>query len=127
MNDGALISREFAESGGEFGAEGGFVGVVGRGEGGELFRAELLVVFGARAAAAHQVNRGIVGEAQEKGAFVAGVGEQIGLAGEFDENFLEDVARVGFVAGEIQKEREQRWRVFVVEPFEFGRHRNAFC
>ena len=49
-------------------------------------------------------------EADEKGAFFADAGKQLGFAGEFDENFLEQVARVRLVAREIEQESKQRRR-----------------
>ena len=55
----------------------------------------------------------------EKRAFVADAGQQFRVAGEFDENFLEQVARVGLVAGQIQEKGKKRLGVLVVEPFEF--------
>ena len=60
---------------------------------------------------------GVVREAEEKGAFIPGTGEQIRLARKFDEEFLDYVTRVVFVAGEIKQEGEQRLGVFIVELF----------
>ena len=51
-------------------------------------------------------------EPDEKGAFVADTGEQFWLARELDEDFLEQIARVRLVAGEIQEKGMERLRVF---------------
>ena len=64
-------------------------------------------------------------EPDEKGAFLADAGEQFRFAREFDENFLEQIARVGLVAREIEQKGVKRLRVFVVEPFDV-RFRRAF-
>ena len=56
----------------------------------------------------------------EKGALVADVFEQVRFAGDFDENFLKQVARVVFIAGEIEEEGEKRWRVRVIKLLDLG-------
>jgi len=57
-----------------------------------------------------------VREPDEKRALLADAGQQLRFAGELDEKFLEQVARVRLVAREIQEKGEQRLRVCVVEP-----------
>ena len=64
-------------------------------------------------------------EPDEKGAFLADAGEQFRFARELDENFLEQIARVGLVAREIQQKGKKRLGVLVVKPFDVG-FRRAF-
>src|SRR5665213_3016491 len=58
---------------------------------------------------------------REERAFLirlAHASEQLRFAGEFDENFLKQIARVGLGAREIQKKSIKRLRVLIVEPFD---------
>jgi hypothetical protein len=66
-----------------------------------------------------------VGEPNQKGAFFTHSAEQIRLAGYFEENLLQQIARILFVTGEVQEKREQGLGVFVVPPLklEITRHR----
>ena len=75
VDHGALVGGEFAERGGEFGAKGGFVRIICRGKDRELFCAGCSWCLARSTAAAHQINGGVVREAEEKGALVAGIGE----------------------------------------------------
>ena len=119
MHHGALVGRQFGQRLRQRGAKGLFVRVAGRRKRRNDFGGEMFAGFVARAAPADQINRRVVRQPDEKRAFVADAGQQIRVAGEFDENVLEQVARVGFVAGEIQEKGIKRLGVLVVEPFEF--------
>jgi len=55
------------------------------------------------------------GRAQQKRPTVPHTAKQRRLP-EFDEYLLENVARVVFLAGEIEQEHEQGLRVFVIKP-----------
>jgi hypothetical protein len=123
MNHRTLVGREFAERSRKFSPKGGFVGIGSSGKRGNDFFPKLLVVPGARAATAHQVNGRIVRQPNQEGALIASGPQQLGLARKFDKHVLQHVAGVILVAGEIQQECEQRLRVFVVQPFDSSRHR----
>jgi hypothetical protein len=69
----------------------------------------------ARAAAADEVYGEIVGQADEKGPFLAHAVQQTFIAGEFDEQFLEQIAGIGLVAGEIEQKGKQRLSMFMVK------------
>jgi hypothetical protein len=75
------------------------------------------MMFAANAASPHQVNRRIVRQPEKKASFIASATEQFGLPGELDKNFLKQIARVEFVAHEVQKKSEQRLGVVIVKPF----------
>src|SRR4051794_23914260 len=98
MDDGALIGREVGEGLGQSAAKFLFIRVGGGGENGLGIGGQLFILFLARAAASDEVDGQIMGEAEEIGAGFADVGQGIRIAGEFDEEFLEEVAGVGFVA-----------------------------
>ena len=87
----------------------------------------MIVVFLPRAAPPHEVDGGIVREANQKGAFIARATQQVGFAREPGENLLEKIACVRFVAGEVKQEREQRLGVFIIDSFKVGRCRHCFC
>jgi len=77
------------------------------------------VVFAlARGTAADEVKSEIMGSGEQEGACVAGAVEQVGPAGDLSEDLLQQVARVGLVARQVQQEREQRLRMPVVELFQ---------
>ena len=120
MHHGALFGGQFGQGIRQLVTIGGGIRVVGWREYLRHLLAQLVVIFFAGAAPPHQVNRRVMCQAEEKRAWVAGGAEQVRLPGEPGENFLEHVARVGLVTGEIQEEREQRRGVFVVEPLQFG-------
>jgi hypothetical protein len=101
------------------GAKSLFVRIAGRREGRNDFGGELFAGLVARAAPADQINRRVVRQPDEKRAFVAHASQQFRVAGEFDENVLEQVARVGLVAGQVQEKGIKRLGVLVVEPFDF--------
>src|SRR5262249_44913325 len=122
VQDGALVGREFSHGVGKGGAEGGFIGVSGGSENGQGFGGEVFGGLVTGGAAADEVDSGIMGEADEEMAFVAGVFQEVGLAGELDEDLLEEVAGIVFVAGEIEQEGKQRLGVLVVQPFDVGGH-----
>jgi hypothetical protein len=61
-----------------------------------------------------------VRQPDEKRPFVPHAGQQFRVAGDFDKKLLEQVAGVGFMAGQIQEKGIKRLGVPVVEPFEFG-------
>ena len=118
MHHRALVCRQFRQRFGQRGAEGLFVRIAGRGERRNAFGGELVAGFVTRAAPPDQINRRVVRQPDEKRALVAHTGQQVRVAGEFDENVLEQVAGVGFVAGQVQEKSVKRLGVLVVEPFE---------
>ncbi|MFM2082033.1 MAG: hypothetical protein RL380_724, partial [Verrucomicrobiota bacterium] len=122
LHDGALVGGKFGERGGEGGAEIFFVGIFRGREKFQSFGGELFVVFGARAASAHEVNSGVVGETEEEGAFIAGSGEEVGLTSEFGENFLQHFAGIVLVAREVEEEREQCRSLLVIQAGDFLAH-----
>jgi hypothetical protein len=128
VDDGALFGWQFRQRGGEFSTEGLGVGIIYRRERRKRFRigAELLVLLVAGAAAAHEVNGRVVGQSNEERPFIPRSTQQLRLARQFDEHLLQHVARVLLVAGEIQKEGEQRLGVFVIPPLEFGSGGHCF-
>ena len=102
MHDGALLLRQFNKRAGQLIAEKFFIGIARWRERRNDFGGEIFLRPVARAAPAHQINRRVVRQPDEKGAFLADTGKQFRFARELDENFLKQVARVGLVAGEIQ-------------------------
>jgi len=40
------------------------------------------------------------------------------LLGDFDEEFLQQIPRVRFIAGEVKQEREKSLRMLIIEPCE---------
>ncbi len=120
MNDGALLFGQSGERIGQFSAEDVFVGVARPCEGGRYFNGKIFLRSFSRAAPAHQINRCITREPDEKRAFITDPIQQLRLASEFDENFLKQVARVSVIAREVQEKGIKRLRVPVVEPFDFG-------
>lgn len=83
-------------------------------------------MFFASAAAAQQIDGGIVGQAQQKRPAVPHTAKQSRLPGKFDEYLLQNVARVVLVAGEIEQEYEQCLCVFVIKPLYINDGRHAF-
>lgn len=96
------------------------VGIGGGGEDfsrldGERFRSAF-----AHAAAAHEVDRKIVRQPEEKGPFVADAVKRCGPGCQPSKQILQDVARVCHVPGQVEHERKHRPAVGVVDPFQFG-------
>jgi hypothetical protein len=58
-------------------------------------------------------------EPDQKRAFLAHTSKQFRFAREFDENFLQHVTRIAFIAREIQKKGKKRLGVLVVKPLDF--------
>jgi hypothetical protein len=56
-----------------------------------------------------------VRQPEQKAAFVADVVQRFGLSGELDEQFLEQVARVRLVSGQVEEKGEQSLGVVVVQ------------
>ena len=56
----------------------------------------------------------------EKRPFIPHASQQFRITGNFDENVLKQVARVGLVTDEIQEKSVKRLGVLVVEPAEVG-------
>jgi hypothetical protein len=102
VDHGALFGGQFTQRPGERMAEGLFIRIGGWGKGGKRLHAERFMALLPRGAAAHQVNGGIVGEAEEITALGADFAEQPRLPGELDEQILQQVARVGVAAGEVR-------------------------
>jgi hypothetical protein len=92
---------------------------------GYRFGAEELVIFLARTPPAHQVNCGMVSQADEECPLIPRLPEQFRLAGQPNENLLKQIARIVLVAGEIQEEREQPIGVFVVDSLKFQPSRHS--
>lgn len=67
-----------------------------------------------------------MGQAQEETARVFDAVQQAGIAGHFDEDFLEDVAGVGLVAQEIEGEGEERLRMLIVKTLKVRRGGHFF-
>src|SRR5262245_38227118 len=65
--------------------------------------------------APEEVDGRVVGQPEEEGAHLADAVEQAGLAGQLDEKVLEQVARVGFVAGEVQEIAKDGLSVLVID------------
>ena len=114
MNDGALVGGEFAEGAGKGDAEILFIGIGSGGEGRDDFGGELVAGLVAGAAAAHGIDGEVVGEADEKGAFIAGAAQAVGLAGQLNKNFLEGITGIGLVTRQVEEEGEQSSGVVVV-------------
>ncbi len=119
MHHGALCGWKFRQGFGQLVAKGGFVRITGGREDFLRLRAQFPVIFFAGAAPAHQVNRRVVRETDEKLAFAARRPQKFRLPRQLRENFLEHIPSVRLVPGEMQEEREQRPGVFVVEPLQF--------
>ena len=118
MEHNALVGGQLAQGLRQRFAKCLFVGIGGRGEQRGGVRGKLVVVFLSCGAAAEGVNGEIMGEADEKSTFLEHAIEQAGLPGELDEKFLQQIAGIGFVAGEIEQEREQGLGMGIVKAFE---------
>ena len=75
---------------------------------------QLLVILLACAAPADEVNGQVMRQPQQEGPLVAHACEQLGAFGQLDEQLLKQVTRIRLMASEIEQEREQRLRVFIV-------------
>src|SRR5258708_1488820 len=84
------------------------------------------MVPAARAAAAHQVNGGIMGEPDEESPLVADAGEQVRLPGEFYKNVLQEVVCVVLVPRQTQQEAEQSLGVVVIKSLQIKVCRHRF-
>ncbi len=119
MRHGALFRRQFGQRRGKFLAENFFIRIARRRErrndfGGEIFLRPL-----ARAAPrAIKSIAALCASRMRKARSSRTPAQQIRFAGELDENFLKQIARVGLVAGEVQEKGIKRLRVLVVEPFD---------
>ena len=118
MHHGALLRWQFGQRTSQRGAKGLFIRIARRRKRRDDFGGELFAGFVARAAPPDQINRRIVRQPDEKRAFVAHASQQFRVAGEFDENVLEQVARVRLFAGQVQEKGIKRLSVLVVEPSE---------
>lgn len=86
------------------------------------FSRMLFFVNGARACAAQQVEQGIVGGSQKKGAGILRFLQKSRGARQLEKDILEGVLYVPMVAGAVQQKRVQRIGVGVVNLFKGGMH-----
>ena len=98
--------RQFAQRSGQSRPERLLIRISRGREQGNQLGAKAFVVRVTRAMPSHQVNGRIVRQTDEKTARIPRPVQQIRLTDKFDEDLLKHIARVVFVAGEIQKERE---------------------
>jgi hypothetical protein len=96
--------------------EGGCIWIAGGREGRNPFPGELIAGALPRGTAAQQINGGIVDEPEEKRPLLADALQQAFIAGELEEDFLEQIAGVRLVPREVQEKGMERLGVFVIEP-----------
>lgn len=125
MNDSALIGRQFTEGEGEFLAEGVRIRIGGTLELAGDFRGEFIDDAAFAGVAADEVDGLIVRETEEESAIIANAREVLGLPGELDEEFLEDVFGVRLAPGEVQEKGMQRPGVLVIKPLDALQIRHA--
>jgi len=63
---------------------------------------------------------------QQERPELSSLAQQPGLSHQFGEDLLQNFARVVFIAYEMDQEREQRLRMFVIEPLQVKPCRHWF-
>lgn len=125
MENGALVGGQITHSLREGFAKSLFIGIGGGCKERGGVRGKLVVILLPGGAAAEGVNGKVMGQADEKSAFLAHAIKQAGLSGELDEEFLQQIPGVGFVAGKIEQKREQSLGMGIVKAFEINGSRHV--
>ena len=114
VEHGALLFGQQAESRRHLFAEHRVIAGISGFEHRACLVCEAPFIAAARLPASEEIAGLVVGESQQEAAFVAHVREECGLACQFQKHLLQHVARVRFVAGEVQEEPVQRIGVPVI-------------
>jgi hypothetical protein len=65
-------------------------------------------------------------QAQQETAHIGHSFQENRIARQLDEDILENIPRIGFVSGKVQKEGKQSLRVLIIETVKLKRRRHRF-